>query len=46
MYLEGARFAKTEENGRHYCVSGWLWQTPCHCVDCTIKAKSAQRSSA
>ncbi|GAA3082618.1 hypothetical protein ACFQ0X_22340 [Streptomyces rectiviolaceus] len=80
MYMEWARFAKADEDGRHYfqiysfpqewaaatpkvpgtgriseaaalaysiiCASGWQWQTPCHCVECTITAKSGQRSSA
>ncbi|MCZ4125991.1 hypothetical protein [Streptomyces sp. H39-S7] len=27
------------------CASGFQWQTPCHCVECTIKAKSAQSSN-
>lgn len=24
------------------CASGYQWQTPCHCVECTIKVKSTQ----
>ncbi|MFB6536550.1 hypothetical protein ACFCY8_28430 [Streptomyces noursei] len=27
------------------CAAGWQWQTPCHCVECTITTKSAQRST-
>lgn len=80
MYMEWARFHKTDENGRHYfqtysfpytwayatpkepgtgriseaaalaysiiSMSGWQWQTPCHCVECTITAKSAQYATA
>ncbi|MET9148644.1 hypothetical protein [Streptomyces sp. NPDC004042] len=26
-------------------MSGWQWRTPCHCVECTITAKSAQRAA-
>ncbi|MFF8432811.1 hypothetical protein [Streptomyces bacillaris] len=26
-------------------MSGWQWQTPCHCVECAIKAKSAQHAT-
>ncbi|MEU9775255.1 hypothetical protein [Streptomyces sp. NPDC047968] len=79
MYMEWARFHKTDENGRHYfqiysfpytwaaatpkepgtgriseaaalaysiiSMSGWQWQTPCHCVECTITAKSTQHAA-
>ncbi|MFF7797457.1 hypothetical protein [Streptomyces olivaceus] len=26
-------------------AAGWQWQTPCHCVECTIAAKSAQHAT-
>ncbi len=26
-------------------AAGWQWQTPCHCVECTIRAKSAHHAT-